>query len=184
MNCTTWNSVRAKALASRPNAVPSSASAIATTKSSQTDPFDLQSAHQGRVADGHGGLQDGEQSERQRVSEDEVTTSQRHRQQTLERSAASFTQGRDARDEEHDDEREEREHRRPDVGEHIRFVEDPGHESDQQARHDEQQGDRARIVPDLDEDTSRGRQSAHRVHRRPPFFAARPATPRPLRESR
>ena len=39
MNCTAWNSVSAKALTSRPSAVPSTASTTATTPSSQTGPL-------------------------------------------------------------------------------------------------------------------------------------------------
>jgi hypothetical protein len=38
MNCTAWNSLRAKALASRPSATPSTASTTAIRTTSQTEP--------------------------------------------------------------------------------------------------------------------------------------------------
>ncbi|SIH77808.1 Uncharacterised protein [Mycobacteroides abscessus subsp. abscessus] len=139
---------------------------------------DRQSAHPHREGDGDRRLDDREEPEGECVAEDEVALAQRHRQQALEGAAAPLTQGADARDEEHDDEREEREHRRPDRLEHIGLVEDPRDEPDEQARHDEEEGDRAGIVADLGEHATRRGQRALRGHRRPPLGRAGRLSPR------
>jgi hypothetical protein len=89
---------------------------------------------------------------------------ERETEQPLEGSRPALAQRRDARHEKHDDEREQREHRRPDLLKYRRRVEQPRHQPDQQARHHEQQHDRARVVPYLSEHPTGRRERARRCH--------------------
>ena len=73
-------------------------------------------------------------------------------------------QGRDAGHQEHHDEREDAEQRRADVVEDRRAVVDPGEQADQHARHDEQQRERAGVVPQLAQDPAGGREGAADAH--------------------
>src|SRR6185312_14092684 len=82
----------------------------------------------------------------------------------FEGAGTPLPQRRNARDEEHDDKGEQREHRRTDRVEDRRVREQPRHEADEQARHDEQQCDGTRVVTDLGEDAARRRERACDIH--------------------
>src|SRR5690606_26495899 len=179
MNCTTWNSVVAKALANSPSIVPSSPLTAATSTSIPSEPSISRPHTHTAHATAPGRRPAGERPEGGRVAADEVALAERQREQPLEGAAAAFAQGRDARHEEHDDEREHAEHRGPHLGEHGGVVEDPGDEADEQRRHDEQQPDRARVVPDLGEHASGGGERQPGCHAAPslPDAACRPWVP-------
>ena len=125
MNWTAWNSVVANALTDRPSAVPSRASTTATRTRNQVGPSTSRPSTPTVQAETSSAWTIAEQPEGEGVADEEVGLAHGHGEQPLQRSAGPLAQGRDARDEEHHDEREDPEQRRADLVEGVRPGVDP-----------------------------------------------------------
>ncbi len=97
MNCTAWNSVRAKPLASRPERRAEHGVEDRHDDEQPQRAGDLEPTHPDRECRCDDGLHDGEQSEGEAVAEHEVALAHRGREQPLERARLPLAQRRDAR---------------------------------------------------------------------------------------
>jgi len=154
MNCTAWNSVVAKALTSRPRDIPSVAFPTASAPMAQRGP---------------------ETSRPRRPKASEQTTvawttatsanATRHRHQPLKRSRCPLPQHCHRRDDEHRDEREQSQEWRTDLLEDQRPTQkDFFQQRLEQAGDADDEQDRARVTPELREDTLRGRHGRVQAH--------------------
>ena len=150
MNCTAWNSVCANALTNSPRAIPRSALATASTPTSHAPCGESRPRNANPTTQTTAACTAASSPKAIAVAGEEVELRERQRHQPLERARRALAQHRDRRDEEHDDEREEAAERGADLLEGLLLaVEDEAHQHQQQARHDDQQRDRARVVADL-----------------------------------
>lgn len=112
------------------------------------------------------GLDDREGAEGEGVTGDEVALAEGHGEEAFEGARGAFAQGGDGRDQEHRDEREDTEERGADGVEGAgAAVEDVAEQEEHHARDEQHQGDGARVVAELAQDSGCGGEGAGCVHR-------------------
>src|SRR6266545_5821070 len=136
-------------------------------------PVDLEAENPDGEGDREDRLKGGQQSEGERVAEQEVALAHRHREQAFEGAAGALAQRGHAGHQEHDDEREHRQQTRPELVERLpgHVVEHPPQQRDQDAREQHQHRESTAVSAELGEDPGRDGEGDPGVHASTPLLS-------------